>query len=257
MSERSSDLIKSFRSKKKKKQKSLAVLVDPESVTTSAIAQLVQLSNEAQVDYFFVGGSTAGKEDMDAALDLLTELSSIPTVIFPGNTSQLSNKADGLLYLSLISGRNSELLIGKQIESVPFLRKSSLEIIPTGYILIDGGKMTTVAYISNTTPIPTHMIDTTVATALAGQYLGMQMIYLEAGSGAITPVSASTIRAVSESLNIPLIVGGGIRTAEQAKRSAEAGADIIVIGNILEKDPDLLMDLSIAIHSVHESHTIQ
>lgn len=257
MSGHPSNLLKSFRSRKAKNQKCLAVLIDPESISPSAIARLVKLSSEAQVDYFFVGGSTAGKEEMDATLDILTQISSIPTIIFPGNTSQLSNKADGLLYLSLISGRNPELLIGKHIESVPFLRQSSLEIIPTGYILIDGGKLTTVAYISNTTPIPSHMIDATVATALAGQYLGMQMIYLEAGSGATTPVATATIEAVNKALEIPLIVGGGIRTAEQAKKSAEAGADIIVIGNILEKDPDLLSDLSIAIHSVGQSHTIR
>ena len=153
-------------------KKSIAVLIDPESSNTQDIIQLVKLSEAVGVDYFFVGGSTANHEDMDTALTTLKEISDIPTLIFPGNVQQLNNKADGLLYLSLMSGRNPELLIGKHVESVPFLRKSTLEIIPTAYLLIDGGTESTVAYISNTTPIPAEKPDITVATALAGQYLG-------------------------------------------------------------------------------------
>ena len=231
--------------------KSLAVLIDPESITQKEIAKLVSLSMEANVDYFFVGGSTARYQEMDEALSLLSELTDIPTLIFPGSTSQLNDKADGLLYLSLISGRNPDLLIGKHVESVPFIRKSNIEVIPTGYLLVDGGTDSTVAYISNTTPIPADKPDITLATALAGQYLGLQLIYLEAGSGAEHPVSEATISAVQAALTVPLIVGGGIRTAERASLSAKAGADVIVIGNTLEKDPDLVMDMSIAIHSAH------
>ncbi len=230
-------------------KKSIAVLIDPESSNTQDIIQLVKLSEAVGVDYFFVGGSTANHEDMDTALTTLKEISDIPTLIFPGSVQQLNNKADGLLYLSLMSGRNPELLIGKHVESVPFLRKSTLEIIPTAYLLIDGGTESTVAYISNTTPIPAEKPDITVATALAGQYLGMQLIYLEAGSGAKNAVDPRTISAVRQATSVPLIVGGGIRTPEKAALAAKAGADIIVIGNILEKDPNMITDLSIAVHT--------
>lgn len=229
-------------------KKSLAVLIDPESTDNNKVARLVQLASSVGVDYFFVGGSTAQYNEMDETLGLLQELSEIPTFIFPGNVSQLNNKADALLYLSLISGRNPDLLIGKQVESVPFLRKNSLEVIPTGYLLIDGGNQSSVAYISNTTPIPERHIEVAVNTALAGQYLGMQLIYLEAGSGALNPVCTQMISAVSQALYIPLIVGGGIRNPETAQLALNAGADLIVIGNILEKDPEALIDISIAVH---------
>ncbi len=232
-----------------KGRKSLAILIDPESSSTKQIAQLVRLAIDAHVDYFFVGGSTVDYTDMERVLTQLETLTEIPVIIFPGSPNQLSNKADALLYLSLISGRNPELLIGKQVESVAFLRKSSLEVIPTGYLLIDGGTQSTVAYVSNTQPIPHDGTDIALATSLAGQYLGLQLIYLEAGSGAKWPVSADMIRSIKNELSVPLIVGGGIRTPEKARTAVEAGADIIVVGNILEKDPNLIIDLSIAVHS--------
>jgi len=242
------NILVDIKRRKRTGQKSLAVLIDPESTDETKITELVKLADSAGVDYFFVGGSTARHTEMEAALSLLQILSDIPTFIFPGNVSQLSDKADALLYLSLISGRNPDLLIGKQVESVPFLRKSKLEIIPTGYLLIDGGNQSSVAYISNTTPIPKRHIEVAVNTAMAGQYLGMQLIYLEAGSGAIDPVHKEMIKAVSQALSVPLIVGGGIRTAQAATNAVNAGADLIVIGNILEKDPAALIDLSIAVH---------
>jgi len=243
------EILKKIEEKHRLNEKSLAVLIDPESTDISRLAKLVDLAHNAHVDYFFVGGSTVEYTDMDIVLSFLNDATEIPLIIFPGNTNQLSNKADGLLYLSLISGRNPDLLIGKHVESIPFLRKSDLEIIPTGYILIDGGTKSTVAYISNTSPIPHKSIDLTLATALAGQFLGMSLIYLEAGSGAKLPVSPEMISTIHSELNVPLIVGGGIRTPELAESAAQAGADVIVIGNILEKDPSLVVDLSIAIHS--------
>lgn len=242
-------ILSGIKDNKGKGNKSLAVLIDPESTDLNQLARLVKLAQDAQVDYFFVGGSTVEYSDMDKVLNFLNDTTEIPLIIFPGNTNQLSNKADGLLYLSLISGRNPDLLIGKHVESIPFLRKGHLEIMPTGYILVDGGTKSTVAYVSNTTPIPHRSIDLTLATALAGQYLGMQLIYLEAGSGAKLPVSEKMISTISTEINIPLIVGGGIRTPELAQTAAEAGADVIVIGNILEKDPSRVIDISIAIHS--------
>lgn len=244
------NLLNRIRESRKLGRKELAVLIDPESTYVTQLSRLLRLAEDAQVDYFFVGGSTVDSHDMENCLAFLDEANEkIPVILFPGNTNQLSNKADGLLYLSLISGRNPDLLIGKHVESVPFLRNSSLEIMPTGYILIDGGTKSTVAYISNTTPIPSDSVELTLATGLAGQYLGMQLIYLEAGSGAIKPVSPKIISTLRQNLDVPLIVGGGIKTPKLAKNAAQAGADLIVIGNILEKDPDLLMDLSIAVHS--------
>lgn len=243
-------LLQQILNNKSKGLKSLAVLIDPETATPASLAHLIHLAQEAHVDYLFVGGSTVNQEQMDATLSYLKEVTKIPVIIFPGSTSQLSHKADGLLFLSLISGRNPDLLIGKQVESVAFLRKSSIEVMPTGYLLIDGGTLSSVAYVSNTLPIPRDNVDIAVSTALAGQYLGMQLIYLEGGSGAKHPVPTEMIKAANKALNIPLIVGGGIRTPEKAKAAAEAGADIIVIGNILEKDPKLVIDLSIAIHAI-------
>ncbi len=241
-------ILRDIQKVRQQRSTSLAVLIDPESTGPQQLSRLVRLATEAQVDYFFVGGSTVDHSDMVMVLEIL-EHQQIPVIIFPGNTNQLSNKADGLLFLSLISGRNPDLLIGKHVESVPFLRSSELELMPTGYILIDGGNKSSVAYISNTTPIPHNSIDLTIATALAGQYLGLQLIYLEAGSGAKHCVSTEMIAAVKKEISIPLIVGGGIRTPEKAKAIAEAGADVIVIGNILEKEVELIMDLSIAVHS--------
>jgi len=180
-------------------------------------------------------------------------LTNIPLIIFPGNTTQLHSEADALLFLSLISGRNPEYLIGKHVESIPFIRSSDLEVVPTGYILIDGGSKSSVAYISQTKPIPPEYNDIIQNTALAGEFLGMQMIYLEAGSGAKNHVPESVVSQVASELHIPLIVGGGIKDAHTAQSLTEAGADLIVIGNVLEKDPDLIVNLSIAVHSKNRS----
>jgi len=237
--------------KKSSHQKSLAVLIDPEEVDLTATLELIALSEAAGVDYFFVGGSTAHYEDMDKVLSWVKAHSVIPTLIFPGNTSQLHPAADALLFLSLLSGRNADLLIGKQVESMSFLLRHEMEVISTGYLLIDGGKMTTVAYVSNTTPLPRDNHEMALATAMAGAYLGMKLIYLEAGSGALHSVPDAMIKKISEKLHIPLIVGGGICTPEQAQNKLTAGADIIVIGNILEKDPNRITDLSIAVHHHH------
>lgn len=244
------NLLQHINKKRLAGHKSLAVLIDPDTTSTQEVARLVSLAKDAHVDFFFVGGSRVKPADMDMVLSLLQDLTDIPTIIFPGSTNQLSEKADALLFLSLISGRNPDLLIGKHVESAAYLFQSNLEILPTGYMLIDGGNVTSVSYFSNTTPIPHDKIDIAISTALAGQYLGMQMIYLEGGSGAHNHVSAEMTTAVSQALDIPLIVGGGIRTPEAAGQIAAAGADILVIGNILEKDPELLLDLSAAIHAV-------
>ncbi len=241
----------SFAQAKNTGQKKFAVLIDPDKVRMDNMQQVIDQATEAQVDYFFIGGSLIVNNMLDHCLESIKEKCDIPMVLFPGNSFQLSYKADALLFLSLISGRNAELLIGKHVVTAPYLRVSPLEILSTGYMLIDGGVSTTVSYISNTQPIPANKPDVAMCTALAGQMLGLKMIYMDAGSGAATPINTDMIEAVSSTIDIPLIVGGGISTPEKALENVQAGADVVVVGNALEKDPSLLKDIAQAIHSVN------
>ena len=229
-------------------RKQFVVLIDPDKVKLGNVEEIVRLSVEAKVDAFFIGGSLIVNSMLDACIRDIKEACRVPVVLFPGSSLQLSIEADALLLLSLISGRNPELLIGKHVETAPFLRMSGLEIIPTGYMLVDGGVATSVSYISNTYPIPAAKDDIAVCTAMAGEMLGLRLLYMDAGSGARTPISASMIAAVSSAVDIPLVVGGGIRTPEAAAAAAKAGADMVVVGNALEKDPSLLHELSAAVH---------
>jgi phosphoglycerol geranylgeranyltransferase len=171
-------------------------------------------------------------------------------VLFPGSPAQISKYADALLYLSLVSGRNAELLIGQHVVSAPFVKKSGLEIMPTGYMVIDGGAPTTVSYISNATPIPSDKNEIALCTAMASEMLGMKLIYMDAGSGAKRAITESMIAMVSANIEIPLIVGGGITDPEKAYRNCKAGADVIVIGNAIEKDPALIKEMATAVHSL-------
>jgi putative glycerol-1-phosphate prenyltransferase len=236
--------------KKKQGKKALAILIDPDNVSQSSIAKLVERAVAAKADYFFVGGSLVVSDNLDNCILQIKSLCTIPVLLFPGSPSQISKHADALLYLSLISGRNPELLIGQHVISAPFVKKSGLEIISTGYMVIDGGAPTTVSYISNATPIPADKADIAFCTAMAGEMLGSKLIYMDAGSGARVPITESMISAVSKNIDIPLIVGGGIRDAEKAYRNCKAGADLIVIGNAIEKDPSLIDEIAAAIHSV-------
>lgn len=229
-------------------QKKMAVLIDPDKLRLGNLDRLLKTSIDSGVNYFFIGGSLIVNNMLDACLEIISETCDIPLVLFPGNSFQLSYKADAILFLSLISGRNPDLLIGNHVISAPFLKVSPLEIISTGYMLVDGGVETTVSYISNTKPIPAHKEDIAVCTAVAGEMLGLKLLYLDAGSGAIHPVSESMIEQVSSSVDIPLIVGGGIRTPEKALVNVRAGADLIVVGNALEKDPSLVGEIASAIH---------
>lgn len=231
-------------------RKMLAVLIDPDEVRLNKLDQLVELSLLAQVDFFFIGGSLIVSNQLDACLSAIKTKCQIPLVLFPGDSYQLSYKADGILFLSLISGRNPELLIGKHVITAPYLKLSPLEIIPTGYMLVDGGVPTTVSYISNTSPIPSDKSDIAACTAMAGEMLGLKCIYMDAGSGAKQPVSVEMISAVRSVVDIPIIVGGGIRTPEQAERNVRAGADIIVVGNAFEDDPSLVVSIAQAVHEV-------
>ena len=236
--------------KKAKKEKSFAVLIDPDKVNTPALHQLIDVAEEAGVNYFFVGGSLVVTDHLDECIQTIKNRSSIPVTLFPGSPSQISPHADALLYLSLISGRNPELLIGQHVISAPFVKKSGLEIISTGYMVIDGGAPTTVSYISNATPIPADKNDIALCTAMAGEMLGMKLIYMDAGSGAQKPITEGMITAVSNHIDIPLIIGGGIRDAEKAYRNCKAGADVIVVGNAIEKQPSLIKEMAAAVHSV-------
>lgn len=251
----SKKLYTSFQEAKKEGKKKFVVLIDPDNVRLGKLDQVLELSREAKVDYFFIGGSLVVNDMLDMVLGNIKETTEIPTILFPGNSLQLSYKADGLLFLSLISGRNADLLIGKHVISAPFLKISPLEIMSTGYMLVDGGISTTVQYMSNTTPIPANKDDIALCTAMAGELLGLKMIYMDAGSGAKTPISTSMIDAVSSAIDIPLIVGGGIRTPEKAYENVKAGADVIVVGDAIEKDPQLIIDMAAAVHEAEVSAT--
>lgn len=192
------------------------------------------------------------RDTLDECLDFFKKNSDIPCVIFPGSLQQVSSKADAILLLSLISGRNPELLIGQHVVAAPYLRESGLEVISTGYMVVDGGAPTTVSYISGTHPIPANKSDIAVCTAIAGEMLGLKITYLDAGSGALHPVSEEMIAAVSRHVATPVIVGGGIRTPEKAYANVRAGADVIVIGNALEKEPTLLLEMADAVHVMNK-----
>jgi putative glycerol-1-phosphate prenyltransferase len=228
-------------------KKQLAVLIDPDKVEPVSLRKLAESCVENQVDYLFVGGSILTGGSLSTTLTLLKSFCDLPLVLFPGSHDQVDSIADAILLLSLISGRNPEYLIGQHVTAAPKLKQSGLEILPTGYLLIESGNTTTVQYVSNTVPIPAGKPEIAACTALAGEQLGMKLIFAEAGSGAEFPVPISVIEQIRAEISIPLIVGGGIRTPEAAYERAVAGADLIVVGNVLEKDPLLLADLSIAI----------
>lgn len=223
-------------------KKMLAVLLDPDKCKQSNVLEIVDLMNRYSPDFIFVGGSRVSSS-VDQLVDVLKSQCSLPVVLFPGDVSQFTPKADALLYLSLLSGRNAEYLIGQHVRSSIEIKASGIECIPTAYLLIDGAKISAVEYVSNTRPMPSDAHEWIVATALAGQLMGMKMIYLEAGSGAQNTVRADVIRAVRAQVDLPLIVGGGIKSAEQLQAIYAAGAHIAVVGNALETNPHMLKSL--------------
>ncbi len=243
------ELYNQISERKKLGKKSFSVLIDPDKVDIAGIDQLVQIATTSKVDYFFVGGSLVISNHLDECIRQIKSNCDIPVILFPGSPSQVSRYADALLYLSLISGRNPELLIGQHVISAPFVKKSGLEIIPTGYMVIDGGAPTTVSYISNASPIPSDKNEIAMCTAMAGEMLGMKLIYMDAGSGAKKPIEEAMIAKVASHIEVPLIVGGGITNAEKAYINCKAGADIIVVGNAIEKDLSLIKDISAAVHA--------
>jgi phosphoglycerol geranylgeranyltransferase len=244
------NVYQSLLEKKKSGHKSFAVLIDPDKITSSSLSAIVASANHSKVDYLFVGGSLVVSDHLDECIGQIKQESSIPVVLFPGSPSQLSKYADALLYLSLISGRNPELLIGQHVISAPFVKKSGLEIISTGYMVIDGGAPTTVSYISGAAPIPADKADIALCTAMAGEMLGKKLIYMDAGSGAKKAIGEEMIALVAKNIEVPLVIGGGIRNPEKAYLNCKAGADVIVVGNAIEKEPSLLEEIAAAIHGV-------
>jgi len=228
---------------KQNKKKQFFLLIDPDGYNDNTLKKTIQVANDISIDLFLVGGSLVSRP-IKPLIDIIKNNTDIPVVLFPGSLLQITDNADGILLLSLISGRNPEFLIGNHVVASPMLKRSNLEIISTGYILIDNGSYTSVEYMSNTTPIPSDKNEIAVATALAGEMLGFKLIYLEGGSGATQPVEAKMIEAVKQNVSIPLVVGGGIKNKNDAANVYKAGADIIVVGNAIESKLNALEEIA-------------
>jgi phosphoglycerol geranylgeranyltransferase len=238
-------ILESLQARRAIGKKSIGVLIDPDKSDDSGkLISLISLANENCIDFLLVGGSIITTNNLASVIRCIKEETGIPVLLFPGSSVQIDSQADAVLFLSLISGRNPDFLIGQHVQAAPILKNMSLEVLPTGYILINSGKLTSVAYISNTLPIPEDKYSLAASTAMAGEMLGLRIIYLDAGSGAEREIQPRMISAVRKSIDIPLIVGGGINTPQKAWNAFEAGADMIVIGNALEKKPDLLTEIS-------------
>lgn len=234
------------------RRKALAFLIDPDDLNDQELQKALNHAIENKVDFLFVGGSLMATDRMSQVIALIKSYTNIPCVIFPGNAMQVDGNADAILFLSLISGRNPELLIGQQVIAAPILKRSKIEVISTGYLLINSGRPTSASYISNSIPIPNDKPSIAASTALAGEMLGMKLIYLDAGSGAEHPISTRVIRAVRNNVKTPLIVGGGINTVSKAKAAFDAGADILVVGNGAQKNLAFLNEVSELVHLLNQ-----
>ncbi|MCR5888050.1 geranylgeranylglyceryl/heptaprenylglyceryl phosphate synthase [Hymenobacter sp. J193] len=233
-------------------RKSLAVLLDPDNLDEAGCQHLLELTAQHSVEYFFVGGSLVMNSHQATLIQLIKSRSTVPVLLFPSHSLHLEGPADGILLLSLISGRNPEFLIGQHVIAAPLLRASNLQILPTGYMLVDTGRQTTASYISGTTPLPYDKPAIAACTAMAGEQLGLRLMYLDGGSGAMYPVSPAMIQAVRQAVEVPIIVGGGINTTEKAQAALAAGADVIVVGNQIEKEPGFLAEVSRVVHSYNQ-----
>lgn len=231
-------------------KKLLSVLVDPDKLDNESLRVTAKHICDSKADLIFVGGSLLVKDNLDNCISILKEYCDIPVTLFPGSVQQISEKADGILFLSLISGRNPDFLIGHQVIAAPILKSSSLEILATGYMLVESGRQTTASYVSNTTPIPRDKKEIAMATAMAGEMMGQKLIYMDGGSGAQNHIPTEMIGAVNKAVEIPIIIGGGIRDAKTAAEVAKAGADVVVVGNAFEDNPSLMNEIAEAIHSI-------
>jgi len=223
---------------KKENQKLLAILLDPDKIVWDDLGYLIEKIIQSPATHIFIGGSHVSNNILDDLIVALKEKINLPIILFPGNPSQISNEADAILFLSLISGRNPDYLIGHQVDAAPILKKTQLEIISTGYMLIESGGETAVERISMTKPLSRNNVELAFATAQAGEMLGNKLIYLEAGSGAKLAVPVNMIQKISKNIEIPLIVGGGIIDLQGIQKAYEAGADLVVIGTAFENDPE-------------------
>lgn len=239
------DIYSNIRTSIVENKRLLAVLIDPDKIELDNVEAIVAKINQSIATYIFVGGSEVGEGVTETIVKAVKQHTELPVVLFPGDVTQITNEVDGILFLSLISGRNPDYLIGKHIEAVSKLTKAQLEVLPTGYILIENGKQTAVERVSNTKPLVRSNIQQIVDTAKAGELLGMKLIYLEAGSGATHPIEPEIISAVKEELSIPLIIGGGIRTKAQLEAAYNAGADLVVIGTAFENNQHFFEQLKL------------
>lgn len=218
------------------KEKLLAVLIDPDKMAIEMASKIIKSVNASMATHIFVGGSIVEDNKTEKLVSEIKKYTNLPVIVFPGDVSQIAEQADAILFLSLISGRNPDYLIGKHVKAVSKLKKTDLEVIPTGYMLIENGKETSVQKVTQTLPMLRNDIQLVVDTALAGELLGMKLIYLEAGSGATHPIDTKMISEVKKAIQIPLIVGGGIRTKKQLNNAYVSGADLVVIGTAFEED---------------------
>ena len=249
-------ILKSLVDKRKKDQKSLSVLIDPDKIENEAsLKSLVIICKNIDVDYIFVGGSLIVNDTLNETVSFIKNNSNIPVVLFPGSNLHIDKAADAILFLSLISGRNPDLLIGQHVAAAPILKNSTLEVLSTGYILVGNDANTTVAHVSQTSPIPTHKPEIAVCTALAGEMLGMRLIYLDAGSGAKEEVPLNMISQVKKSTGVPLIVGGGINTQAKAKEAYLSGADMIVLGTAVEKSVGFISEVAKVRNEINATHS--
>ncbi|AEA42710.1 geranylgeranylglyceryl/heptaprenylglyceryl phosphate synthase [Fluviicola taffensis] len=222
----------------------LALLIDPDKTKDEHyLIQLIKKAEFAHIDFFFVGGSTVTRKEIEKVVSFLKQHSKIPVVLFPGSSNQLSEQADALLFLNLLSGRNPDFLIGHHVTCAEEVLEMGIEVIPTSYLLIDGGKMTSVAYVSQTTPIPSQNTSISLKTSIAGYLMGQQLTYFDAGSGALNAVPVNLIEELKQKINTPIIVGGGVRSIEQIESYKKVGANVIVIGTKIEENSDFLLDI--------------
>jgi len=226
------------------------LLLDPDKYDQEQLLTIVHQAEYSSVDAILIGGSLMLTNRLDKYIELIKKETDIPVIIFPGSIMQVSGKADAILYLSLVSGRNPEFLIGNHVVAAPTLKHVGIEVISTAYMLIESGRSTSASFMTNTTPIPRHKPEVAAVHALAAEYMGMKITYLEGGSGAELSVPVETIQAVAQAVDIPIIVGGGIRTPEDARAKVESGADFVVVGNIFEKNTDssFFQDMVDAVH---------
>ena len=249
-------ILRSLVSKQKKGEKSLAILIDPDKVEgKSKLKDLIGICNSVKVDYILIGGSLLINGSLEETIKLTKSFTSIPIILFPGSNLHIDKSADAILFLSLISGRNPELLIGQHVAAAPIIRRNQIEALSTGYMLIGDDASTTVAHISQTTPIPSSKPEIAVCTAMAGEMLGMSLIYLDAGSGAKEEVPVTFIEQVRKSISLPLIVGGGIDSSEKAKAAFKSGADVLVLGTAIEKSSGFINEIAMIRDDMNAKHS--